>query len=288
MKKLLVTGASGFLGFNVCRVKKPEWEIVGTSNRHPVGLAGVRMLTADLTDPRQLASVFQEVEPRAVIHAAAASNLDWCQVNRRESHAINVEAPVNIARLCAELCVPYVFVSSDMVFDGISPPYREADLVSPLNVYGEQKALAEELVRREYPRAAVCRLPLMFGDPGSAASTFIQPMLDAMKNGRELRLFTDEFRTPVSGRSAVEGLFLALEKVRGIIHLGGRERISRYEFGLLLKRLSGFADAKLVPCLQKDVKTAAPRPADVSLASDKAFELGFQPGGLEAEVKNLL
>ncbi len=288
MKKLLVTGASGFLGFNVCRLKKPEWEIVGTVNRHTVEVAGVRMLTADLTDRRELASVFQEVEPRAVIHAAAASNLNWCQVNRRESRAINVEVPVNIARLCAELSIPYVFVSSDMVFDGMHPPYREADRVSPLNVYGEQKALAEESVLREYPRATVCRLPLMFGDPGPAASTFIQPMLDAMENGRELRLFTDEFRTPVSGRSAVEGLFLALEKVRGIIHLGGRERISRYEFGLLLKRLSGFADAKLVPCLQKNVKTAAPRPADVSLASDKAFELGFQPGGLEMEVKNLL
>ncbi len=288
MKRLLVTGASGFLGHNLCRLKRLEWDIFGTVNKHPVKADGVNLLTIDLTNRRELVRAFREIKPHGVIHAAAASNLDWCQLNSRESYKINVEASAGIASLCAELSIPCVYTSTDMVFDGLNAPYREEDSVSPVNVYGEQKALAEELIIREYPLAAVCRLSLMFGNPGPAASNFTQTMVDAMRDGRELHLFTDEFRTPVSVWSAVEGLFMALHEVHGIMHLGGRERISRYEFGCLVKRLADFADAKLIPCLQKDVKTAAPRPPDASLDSSRAFGLGFRPGTLEEEVKTLL
>jgi dTDP-4-dehydrorhamnose reductase len=174
-----------------------------------------------------------------------------------------------------------------LVFDGLNAPYREEDSVSPVNFYGEQKALAEEGMLKYHSLVAICRMALMFGIPGPGAKSFIQPMIEAMREGRELRLFVDEFRTPVSVNAAVFGLFLALKKVRGLLHLGGIERISRYDFGKLLRDTLRLPHGRLIPCSQKDVVMAAPRPPDVSLDSSKAFALGFKPLSLSEELNSL-
>ncbi|MBI5740486.1 MAG: NAD(P)-dependent oxidoreductase [Nitrospirae bacterium] len=285
MKRLLVTGASGFLGWNVCNLAKREWDTFGTVCSHPVEIGGVNIINTDLTDPAGLRKLFSEVRPDAVIHTAAAAKPDYCQTHKEESHKINVEAVLLIASLCADSKIPCVFTSTDLVFDGMNAPYREEDPVSPVNIYGEQKALAEEGMLKIYPDAAVCRMVLMFGVPGPASGSFIQPMLKAMHEAREIRLFTDEFRNPISARTAVDGLFTALNKVKGILHLGGRERISRYDFGRLLAEISGHKDARLTPCLQKDARQSAPRPPDVTLESSKAVSLGFNPLPLRDELE---
>ncbi|HAX78559.1 MAG TPA: NAD(P)-dependent oxidoreductase, partial [Cyanobacteria bacterium UBA11372] len=105
--------------------------------------------------------------------------------------------------------------------------------------------------------------------------------------GKELSLFTDQFRTPASGKTAASGLLLALEKVEGILHLGGKERVSRYEFGRLMAEVFELPQDKLKACLQEDVPMPAPRPNDVSLNSEKAFALGYQPLSLREELEKL-
>jgi dTDP-4-dehydrorhamnose reductase len=231
--------------------------------------------------------LFEEVRPDAVIHTAAASDPNFCQVNQDASYGINVEASVNIALLCSDYMVPYVYASTDLVFDGLKAPYRESDPVCPVNVYGEHKAQAEERILKAYPQSAVCRMSLMFGLSGPVAKSFIQPMLLAMKEDRELSLFVDEFRTPLSAGAAVSALFLALNKVQGIIHLGGKERISRYDFGKLMQRVFKFENVKIRPCKQDEIHMAALRPADVSLDSSKAAALGFRPLPLIEELQNI-
>lgn len=287
MKKLLITGASGFLGWNICQMAKREWEIFGTVFSHPGEITGVSILRVDLTDFGELKDTFRVVRPDAVIHTAAKSRPDFCQVNRVESQKINVDASINIAKLCADYSIPCVFTSSDLVFNGLHAPYREGDQVCPISIYGEQKVLAEEGMVRSYPQVAICRMALMFGSSGPHAESFIQPMIKAMKEGKELPLFIDEFRTPVSAKAAVQGLFLALKKMSGILHLGGIERISRYHFGKLIMDILGIHEARLLPCRQKDFSMAAPRPPDVSLDSTRALALGFKPLPLEEELKKL-
>ncbi|MCF6158639.1 MAG: NAD(P)-dependent oxidoreductase [wastewater metagenome] len=287
MRRLLITGASGFLGWNICQAAKGEWEVFGTSFFHPVQIEGVTIVKVGLTDPGELEGVFQTVRPDAVIHTAAKSDPNYCQKHRTESQKVNVDASIHIAGLCAEYSIPCVFTSTDLVFDGLHAPYREEDEVCPVSFYGEQKVLAEEGMMRWYPEVVICRMALMFGNPGPCAASFIQPMIRAMKEGRELPLFVDEFRTPLSVKSAVHGLFLALGKMRGILHLGGMERISRYDFGKLLLDVFHFQEAKLIPSKQKDIMMAAPRPPDVSLDNTKALLLGFKPFPLLNELKEL-
>lgn len=138
-----------------------------------------------------------------------------------------------------------------------------------------------------YPQTAICRMPLMFGQATPTATSFIQPFIEILQAGEELKLFVDEFRTPVSGNTAARGLLLALDKVQGYLHLGGKERISRYEFGRLLVDVLQLPKAGLNYCQQAEIKMAAPRPPDVSLDSSKAFALGYNPLSLPEELEAL-
>lgn len=287
MQKLLITGASGFLGWNLCQVAAPAWETYGTYFSRSAPIAGTTLLKVDLRQFQDLKNLFQTVRPDAVIHLAAQARLDRCQQEPEDSHLLNVTLAGNVAGLCADFAIPCVFTSTDQVFDGLNPPYRETDPVSPIQRYGEQKALAETEVLNRYPKTAVCRMPLMFGAVPPTASSFLQPFIQTLREGKELNLFVDEIRTPVSGTTAARGLLLALQTVQGLLHLGGRERISRYDFGRLMVEVLDLPATGIKPSRQQDFETSAPRPPDVSLDSSKAFALGYNPLSLREELSQL-
>jgi dTDP-4-dehydrorhamnose reductase len=287
MKKLLVTGASGFLGNTVCREARETWDVFGTFCAHPVSIKGVKTLQVDISDPVPFAILFRDIRPDAVIHCAAWSDPNRCQQNPEESYRNNVGASVAVASLCAQQEIPCVFTSSDLVFSGENPPYNEQSARDPINLYGNHKVAAEHGMRRVYPAVTICRMPLMFGDVAAPAQSFIQPMILSIVNSRQLKLFTDEFRTPVSGTTAARGLLLALGMQGETLHLGGRERISRYEFGVLLAEALKKNGASIVPALQKDVVFPAVRARDVSLTSEKAFALGYDPKLLAQQLAEL-
>jgi len=286
MRRLLVTGASGFLGWHVCQLARAQWEVTGTVRTQTVTLPGVALRQVDLTDPEAIARLLDAVQPDAVIHAAARSKPNDCQQHPEATYAANVTATVALARQCGAAGVPFAFTSTDLVFDGQHAPYAEGDPVAPLSVYGQQKAQAEREVLAVHPEAVVCRMPLMFGSVPPTATTFLQFFLKALRAGEPLRVFVDEYRTPVSGATAARGLLLALQ-TRGILHLGGRERVSRYEFAHLLAQVMGLAPELLQPCQLDEMPMAAPRAADVALISDRAYALGYDPPSLRQELAAL-
>ena len=288
MERLLVTGASGFLGWNLCQEASARWEVYGTYFNHAVNISGVNLFKVDLREYEQIKTLFAQLKPDAVIHTAAASKPNYCQQNPQESYAINVTASVNIAKLCAEYQIPCAFTSTDLVFDGKNSFYKESDRVCPICTYGEQKVAAEQEMLSVYPTTVVCRMPLMFGLSSPVANSFIQGFINSLNTGQELNLFVDEFRTPASATTAAQGLLLAIEKqVQGILHLGGKERISRYEFGLLLAEVLQLPKSLIRPGKQADINMIAPRSPDVSLDSSKAFSLGYNPLPLREELINI-
>jgi dTDP-4-dehydrorhamnose reductase len=283
-KKLLVTGAGGFLGWNICRTAVRSHSVVGVYRSRFVAMDGVRPEKCDLTDFRALQELFLRTRPDAVIHAAAQSKPDICQEHPSATKKINVDASLAIAGLCSDYGIPCAFTSSDLVFDGSAPPYDEERTTSPISVYGGQKAAAEAGMRERHDRVVICRMPLMYGDAPPQASSFMQPFTCAILAGKELRLFSDEFRTPVCGSAAARGLLMALDHAPGTLNLGGRERLSRHDFGIKLAGALGRPDATLTPVSQKEIATKAPRPADVSLDSRKAFSLGYDPLTVDEEL----
>ena len=279
-KRLLITGASGFIGRHVCRKAAGTWQVLGLCRSRTGQMPGTVFHSLDLTDLSALAGIFNDFRPDAVVHLAAMPGLGACQNDPASSYRINVAVSRRIAELCADVYIPCVFTSTDIVFDGRCAPYRETDPVAPVNVYGEHKALAESAMISVFPEVSVCRLSLVFGMDGG----WIRPDGKAMFDGAVLKLFMDEYRTPIRVGRVVEGLFLALEKSPGILHLGGGERVSRYDLGHMIAEKHSLKKAHIVSCRQKNVDLGAPRPEDVSLNIDKARALGFHPRSLREEL----
>jgi dTDP-4-dehydrorhamnose reductase len=286
MKTLLVTGAGGFLGPTICEAAAGKWDVVAALHRHRIPIPHTRVAPVDLAVYPEVRDLFDQMRPAAVIHAAALSNTEYCQTHLQESEAINVEATANLAGLAADRGIAFVFTSTDLVFDGEHAPYSEEAAVNPISVYGEHKAHAEAAIRQRHPDAVICRLPLLLGPRSLSAEGFLAKMLGAVRRGEKIMMFADEVRTPVSPAVAAEGVFLALEKARGTtIHLGGPERLTRFEIGRLGAEVAGIPGANIVACRRGDVPMAAPRPRDVSLDSRRAAALGYRPPPLREQLE---
>ncbi len=288
---LWITGISGFLGWHLAQVAAPDWHIYGTYHQQPLSLpAGLTGTTAalDLLDFDAVTAALETYQPDAVIHTAALSKPNACQQQPEASYAINVNATEHLARCCAIAGVPLVFTSSNVVFDGQLPPYRETDTPCPVNLYGTQKAEAEQRLLDAYPQAVVCRLPLMFGPATPTASSFLQDFLTKLRSGQRLNLFTDEYRMPADARAIATGLLLALQHSGlGILHLAGADRLSRYDMGQLLIDIWQITTANIHPCRQADVPMPAPRPPDLSMDTTKAQALGYRPLSMQTALQRI-
>ncbi|MCH7792750.1 MAG: SDR family oxidoreductase [Planctomycetes bacterium] len=286
MPTLLITGVSGMLGWTFSLEAAERFDVVGTFCSHPVEMGHGKILALDICDADAVRATLEDVAPDVVVHLAAISNTNACERVPALSRRVNLEASLTLAELCARREIPLVFSSSDLVFAGDKPPYAEDDEPQPSNVYGMHKAGAERGIRDVHESAAICRLPLLFGPPSPAypasRGSFMQGWLETLRRGEPLNLFVDEFRTPVSARDASQGLLLIVDELLArrqvaTMHLGGPERLSRYDFGLLMCDAFTLPRDLINPCAQVDVHMDAARPKDVSLSSERARALGFDP-----------
>ncbi len=289
MKTLLITGASGFLGWNVCSHPQRGWRLIGTYCQNSTGIVPkTENLKLDLTDKDSIWRALKEVKPDAVFHLAAFSNISFCEKHPEETHALNVTATAHLAEMCADRHVRLVFTSSEQVFDGSKGLYREGDEPTPRNQYGKQKLEAEERIAEIYPEAAIARIAVLYGKSGEVSKSFLQQWLESWQTFLPVTAFHDEIRSFLSARSAVEGLFTLLEQdACGIFNLAGEAPLSRYEFALLAKEIFNLTTGSIIPKSQQEVEMAAYRPPNLTLDTRKISSAGFQPRHPAGELKDL-
>ncbi|MDE3041817.1 MAG: SDR family oxidoreductase [Nitrospirota bacterium] len=268
----LITGAAGLIGHYLLTTA-PRW-----ASRWEV--RGITRQDVDLTDAGAVRRLWRDLHPHAVIHCAAQSRTGLCQQDPTLAQRINVKATALLAELAAG--IPFLFLSSDQVFDGSKGWYVETDPVNPLNVYGETKAEAERIVLQN-PRHSVIRVALNAGTSPTGDRSFVEDMRNSLKGGTLLTLFTDEFRCPLPAGMTARALWELIDQDRpGLYHLGGAERLSRWEIGQAL--ISWYPE--LAGQIQPDsvgTYTGAPRPPDLSMRCDKLQGLlSFPLSGLRA------
>jgi dTDP-4-dehydrorhamnose reductase len=277
---VLVTGASGMLGSRLAVELGRAHRVCAArhAGRTPAGLPSVPL---DLTVPG-IAAALDAARADAVVHCAALADADRCEREPALATALNRDAAGALAGLCHRRGVRLVAFSTDLVFAGDRPFLAEADAARPLSVYGRTKLEGERAVLAECPSAAVLRIALLAGR-GLARPTATESIAWALGGGRRLRLFADQFRTPVDAASvagAVDRLLAGSES--GLYHLGGPERLSRHALGLRVARRLGLSVDLVEPIMQADLPLAAPRPADVSLDSSRAArDLGWHAQPLD-------
>lgn len=282
-KKLLITGASGFLGWHVARQAPSGWRVVGTWHANAGGLPPKsEAMPLDLTDRDATWRLLKAINPDAVFHLAAASNIALCEAKPEETRPLNVDATAHLAEMCAERRCKLLFTSSSQVYDGEYPPFDEAPTPSPKNAYGRQKLAAEQAIQSISPAATIVRVAVMYGQAGPSVSNFLQQWLNAWQRGESVTAFDDEVRSFLSGKSAAAGLWHLLDKdAEGIFNLGGATTVSRYEFAVMASQAFGLPEVKIIKKSQKDVASAATRPGNLTLDLSKIMGTGFQPITLE-------
>jgi dTDP-4-dehydrorhamnose reductase len=232
-------------------------------------------------------SLLDAERPDAVVHGAALGRADRCEERPADAEAVNARLPGELAGLCRERGIRLVALSTDLVFAGGRAPFREQDAARSSGVYARTKAAGEEAVLAALPAAAVARISLVTGRGHGVRGTSSESVAWALREGRPVRLFTDEYRTPVDAASVVDAIARLLERgAAGRFHLAGPERLSRYELGLRTARALHLPEAPLRPARQAEYEGPDPRPADVSLDAGHARrELGWEPRPLDEALR---
>ena len=283
--RLLLTGGSGFLGHHFIPLALQKFEVHYVVHKTYCSIENAIPHTINLNDYFATEQYINLLKPDYILHLAALSDANYCEAFPWNSWKINVEASMHLAKIAAKENIPFAFTSTDLIFDGTQGNYTEQDAPNPLSKYGAQKWEAEKLIHLHNPDATIFRLPLMFGKAYTSKVNYLTDFISKLQKGEKVNLFTDEYRSVCGANSVAQGILKLLGKTKGTYHLGGPERLSRYDFGMLVVKVFGCDPALIHACKQEDVKMAAPRPKDVSLNSSKAIYLGFRTLGSEEELR---
>jgi dTDP-4-dehydrorhamnose reductase len=265
-KPAWITGAGGLIGNY----------IVQAAPRFASRWRG-QALTRDQLDLLDFAAVrreFQKDRPQLVIHCAAISSVGEAQKNPDLARRVNVEMTKRLAELAAE--IQFIFLSTDLIFDGRKGDYLETDAPNPLHVYGETKVAAENIVLKN-PRHLVVRTSLNYGASDSGNRSFNEQLKLSLQNSSGMKLFTDEFRSPIPAAETARAVWeLANNNCTGIYHVAGAEKLSRWQIGQLLAKRWPEIKAKMVSGSAMDFPGPA-RALDTSMNISKVQKVLSAP-----------
>jgi dTDP-4-dehydrorhamnose reductase len=276
-QRWLLTGASGQLGGHLLAAllkEVPPVDILALAGQGTVAGAGVAVQRIDLADPVGVHACVAAFRPACILHVGGVTAVSDAYSDPARAEHVNVGGTRALAEAAAVCGARLVFASTDMVFDGGQAPYAEEHAPAPLSQYGRSKAAAEQVLAG-LDRALIVRLPLMYGFSRTHRVSTFAGQIDALRRGQTLRLFTDEFRTPVwLGDAAAAMLALARSERTGVIHVAGPERLSRYEMVERVARVLGIENASLTPISRLAIDAPEPRPEDLSL-DGRRFKAAF-------------
>jgi len=256
--RAIITGAAGLIGQYLVKTA-PRW----APDWHVQRLARADL---DLTDHAAVERTWQSIKPDAVIHCAALSRTKDCEQDPELARRINVEVTAHLAQLSQD--IPFIFLSSGEVFDGRTGWYGETDEPNPINVYGQTKLEAEQAVLQN-PRHTVVRIVLTAGTSETDDRGFVEEMCRTAKAGKDITLYADEFRCPLPAGVIARVIWALVDlKQQGLYHLGGSERLSRWEIGETLLPWYPELKGRLVQGFVRN-HVGSSRPADLSLRCDK-------------------
>ena len=273
--KILVTGATGFLGRTLLSLEgEAEW--IGCGRRPSA--EGIPYRQVDLADRKAVAALVAELAPDWVINAAAMTDVDGCEKDARAAQQANVDIPENLAAVCGATGAGLVHISTDYVFDGKRGPYGEGDAANPLSCYGQLK-LESEGILKKMERVLVVRTLWLYGYVPQVGSNFLTWMLGSLSSGQPLRVFADQWGNPTYSRDLARALVaLCGQEARGLLHVGGATFMTRWEMAREIACFFGIDGALIEPVPTRAAELPAERPLRSGLRTD-ALEaaLGRRP-----------
>lgn len=263
--KLLITGAEGMLGRTLVSQFSSAYEVVVGTHKE-----------CDITDFDVLCEKLELLRPDVVIHCAAMTDVDRCEIEADKAYLVNSLGTKNVARACHQNKVKLISISTDYVFDGkLDRPYCEIDFADGgTTIYGRSKWLAEEMVRTYCPNHIIARVSWLYGSGGPS---FVHTMLRLADEGRpEIKVVDDQVGNPTSCTAVAYALKELIQRpeVLGTIHISCKGEATWYEFAKEIFKLT-HKKQLVTPCSSIEYKTKAKRPYNSRLNKLRLQELGL-------------
>jgi len=267
--RILVTGASGLLGLNVCLAGSASHQMVGV-DRNPLFGAPFESLTLDLLEEDASRRLLETVKPEALIHCAALADMEACEKDPSGSFRLNGELPGHLAAACRQQGVRMVHISTDGVFDGFKDGfYVETDMPNPQGVYARSKRQGELAVLDADPAAAVARVNF-FGWSSKGGRSLAEFFVNNLQAGRLVNGFQDVHFCPLFVGDLAELLFAMLDRhLSGIYHVVGSQMTSKYDFGVAIARTFGLDPGLIKPMSVEESGLTARRSHNLRLSVHK-------------------
>jgi len=271
VRRLLVTGGSGYLGRHLVALAAGRWETIATYFRRPLDGDGLVAVRLDVGDAGQVAALMAKVRPDVVVHTAYTTE------SEEAMQRVIVEGTQHVVCAAAKAGARLIHLSTDVLFDGKRGHYTESDPPAPITFYGRAKAAAEAIVAAEAADAVIVRTSLITGFAPPDPRT--QWVLDSLREGRAICLFTDEFRCPVWVVTLAQALLeLAELDYRGVLNVAGNQVLSRYELGVGVARFFGLDPAGITPALAAESGLVRPLNCTLDLSLARCILRTSLPG----------
>src|SRR5258706_2556191 len=284
--KILVTGASGLLGLNLCLIKFGAHTLVGV-DRGKLAATPFELVRADLAQPGVVSRLIEAIRPDAVIHTAANANIHVVERDRGGARYPNAEIPGIWAEATAGKSIRFIHISTDAVFDGTKDGvYVETDAPNPLGVYSRTKLAGEQVVLSANGDAVVPRVNF-FGWSLSGTRSLSEFFFNKLLAGESCNGFTDVRFCPMFVGDLGETLVRMLDKgLSGLYHVVGSEALTKYDFGQRIARQFGFDPQQVIPISVAESGLKARRSHNLRLSVHKlSTDLGAAIPGVSAGIE---
>ncbi|RLD20443.1 MAG: NAD(P)-dependent oxidoreductase [Bacteroidetes bacterium] len=282
--RILVTGANGLLGQKLVALllKQKDVAVLATSR----GKSRIQVLpegsyyTLDVTNREDVIKQFSLLQPDVVIHTAAMTQVDDCELNPEDCKIANIEAVKNVVAGCEQVNAHLVHLSTDFIFDGSEGPLLEDASPNPVNFYGETKLVAEKVIIDSGISWSIARTVLVYGIvPGLSRSNIILWVKENLENHKTIKVVDDQWRTPTLAEDLAEGCWLlAKNKVAGVYNISGKDMLTPYEMAQMVAEYFNLDNSYITQADSSTFSQPAKRPPKTGFIIDKAInELGYNP-----------
>lgn len=267
----MITGSSGMLGIDLCQELYKDYEVIGVDLIHSPRSIVHSFHKGDITDRNEIARIIKDADPDVVIHAAAWTDVDGCELDKHKANKINSEGTKNIALACkACKCKILVYISTDFVFDGKKKaPYKESDEPRPVSVYADSKLKGEIAIKRNLKKYFILRTSWLYGKHGK---NFVDTIIEKAKHEPLLKVVDDQVGSPTYAKDLAKAIHALLKKVTGrlygIYHVTNSGSVSWYEYAREILKLAGLK-TKVIPISSEELARPARRPAMSVLDNSK-------------------
>jgi len=291
MQKILITGSNGLLGQKLVYKLKDKGNITciatARGENRLVSKGGYQYAELDITDYKNVESVFKTYLPDVVINTAAMTNVDACETDKENCWLMNVSAVDNQVKVLTELQNKdpdykphFIHLSTDFLFEGKQGPLDEHAERKPLSYYGESKLAAEKIVESSSLHWAIVRTVLVYGIVDNMSrSNIVLWVKQNLEQGKTINVVNDQFRTPTLAEDLADGCILIAEKkARGVYNISGSDFLSILEIAHLVADYYKLDKSLIKPSKSADINQPAKRPPITGFIIDKAKkELGYNP-----------